>query len=98
MNFLSNLFFGNGPNEKPTFVMYHANWCGHCLTAKPTFKSLQTKYKSKIIFKDIEQKNIDSSVKIDGFPTFVLYAKNKKMEYQGDRSVNSFSKFLDENI
>ena len=36
-------------NSKPSFTMYYAEWCPHCVDAKPHFiKLMNSKWKSKV--------------------------------------------------
>lgn len=74
------------------FVMYHADWCHHCQTAKPEFLKLQDSY-HKIPCKLVNEKEITTE-NIEGFPTFILYKNNKKIIYEGNRTLNDFILFL----
>lgn len=90
------------PNDK--FVMYYADWCPHCQTAKPEMKSLgstQTIGDKKVSIEMIEEKDIPEAVKptISGYPTIQLQNADGslKAEYSGDRTTAGFLQFLEKN-
>ena len=89
-------------NEEPTFVMYYADWCGHCKRTKPEFEKLGNKYKNiKIVAlnaEDPENKDLVKSQGINGFPTIRFYQSginDKYDEYSGDRTHEDFMSYLD---
>jgi len=92
----------NNPNE--TFVMYYADWCPHCQTAKPEMKNLgstQTIGGKTVSIVMVEEKDIPDAVKptISGYPTIQLQNADGsvKAEYAGDRTTAGFLQFLKAN-
>ncbi len=91
-------------NSEPMFVMYFAEWCGHCKRAKPEFKKLMDSYKGpiKIMMVDCEApENADlvKSQNIKGFPTIRYYPNGlneKFQEYTGGRSFDDFSQYVNQ--
>ena len=92
--------------ENPTgkFVMYYADWCPHCQTAKPEMKnlgSIQTIGEKKVSIEMVEEKDIPDAVKptISGYPTIQLQNADGslKAEYSGDRTTAGFLAFLKQN-
>ena len=90
------------PSEK--FVMYYADWCPHCQTAKPEMKNLgatQTIGDKTVAIEMIEEKDIPAAVKptISGYPTIQLLKADGavKAEYSGDRTTAGFLQFLKQN-
>lgn len=93
--------------NKLMFIMIKADWCGHCKHTYPKFieaakKSL--KDDKDIDFAIAEFKNSDDLNKSQkffeyiGFPHLVLFKNGKKVaEYDGDRSPESFLKFIKKN-
>ena len=84
-------FLSNNTKSNSKFVMYYADWCHHCQTAKPEFLKLRSRY-YKIPCKLVNEKEMKEN--IEGFPTFILYKNNKKIFYEGDRTLNDFILFL----
>lgn len=55
-------------------LMVQADWCGHCIMAKPFFKELFDKFGKKFFIATVssEEKKITALLNIRGFPTFFL--------------------------
>merc|ERR1712223_142931 len=87
--------------EKDVLVEFYAPWCGHCKQLVPIWDELGEKYKDHetiVIAKMDSTANELEEVKVQGFPTIKLFKKgtNEIVDYNGDRTVAGFSKFLDE--
>ena len=89
-------------NKGNWIVLYHANWCPHCVTFVPIFKQFDEQArKSKLPIKiaAIEQThhNEDSigySPEVHGYPTLVNRNNGVDSEpYNGSRDVNSLMSF-----
>ncbi len=86
----------------PAFVMYYADWCGHCKKAKPHFQKLMDSNKSnvKVMMINCEDKanaELVKSQNIKGFPTIRYYSKglNEKFEeYDGERSFDAMLNYV----
>ena len=80
-------FQNNAPynliSDKCAFVLFYADWCGHCQVFKPDFE----KFSKKAVFIDTFLVNADSNkellenieksnspFKISGFPTIWMYS------------------------
>merc|ERR1712036_43298 len=86
--------------EKDVLVEFYAPWCGHCKQLVPIWDELGEKYKdheSIVIAKMDSTANELEEVKVQGFPTIKLFKKgtNEIVDYNGDRTVAGFSKFLE---
>ncbi|XP_072930576.1 protein disulfide-isomerase A5 [Epargyreus clarus] len=91
-------------SSKPTFVMFYATWCGHCVTAKPAFSRLATKVKSAkmgvqvIALEASENQKAADIAGIQTLPTFKLFLKGKLVaDYDGDRSTDDMLTFCKTN-
>lgn len=92
---------------KDVLVKYYADWCGHCKRMAPTYLELADIYASdnkssdKVLIAEMNgELNDVPSVKIEGFPTIILYPAGKNsepIEYSGGRDVASFIDFIKEN-
>jgi thiol-disulfide isomerase/thioredoxin len=88
-------------NKDLTFVMYYADWCPHCLTAKPELETLgatQTIGGKTVQIQKLEEKDIPAEIKptIQGYPTIRLLNPDgtTKAEYEGERTTAGFLEFL----
>ncbi|XP_051765189.1 protein disulfide-isomerase A2 [Ctenopharyngodon idella] len=86
---------------KNVFVEFYAPWCGHCQQLAPVWDELGEKYKDHeniIIAKMDAAENDVEDVTIQGFPTIKYFpagAEKKIVDYNGNRDLETFSKFLD---
>ena len=61
-NYYLNENFTNANNNSDNkFVLYYADWCGHCKTVLPIWEQLSNKYKDSSI------------IKIDKITLLILY-------------------------
>merc|ERR1712020_738275 len=86
--------------EKDVLVEFYAPWCGHCKQLAPIWDELGAKYADKediVIAKMDSTANELEDIKIQGFPTIKLFKKgdNKVVDYNGERTLEGFSKFLE---
>ena len=94
--------FDNGSDSKPAFVMYYAEWCGHCKTTMPQFQKLMQNYKGNVSIMPVnsespENKDLIKSQEIKGFPTIRYYPSGMAgnyEEYTGERSYTDFVQYL----
>lgn len=81
-------------NNDCTFILFYADWCGHCQNFKPEY----IKFAEKAQFMNVAALNVDNSEAIvsatketkfpvQGFPTLLLYKNGKPIEeYDGPRT------------
>jgi thiol-disulfide isomerase/thioredoxin len=95
--------FGDG-NGNYKFVMYYADWCGHCKTTKPEFAKLGSTKTIGASTVDIVMVNPETNpvkgVDIRGYPTIHLYDPKGKLaaEYAGPRTMEAFDSFLQDTV
>ena len=101
-NNLNELGNSNNPNKEALFVMYYAEWCGHCKRTMPEFQKLMDNYKGNVKVmainsEDQQQAELVKSQKIEGFPTIRLYPdglSNDYKDYNGGRTYSDFVEYL----
>lgn len=98
----NELFTENKKEDKMRFVLYYANWCGHCKEMEPEWKKLEERYKNNDIIK-IEryesEKDETKRERINAFPMMILYKMNgKKERYTSSRKYENMSQFVDHYI
>lgn len=85
------------------FVMYYADWCGHCQKAKPMFEGLIKSggYKGAKFEMVSPEKEPEKAKGLDiqGFPTFILHkGDGSNVPYEGPREEAGIKSFLDSNM
>jgi protein disulfide-isomerase A1 len=86
--------------EKDVLVEYYAPWCGHCQQLAPIYDQLGEKYNDNdklVIAKMDATANELEDIKVINFPTITLYKKetNEAVEYNGERTLEGLSKFIE---
>lgn len=88
--------------SKDVLVEFYAPWCGHCKALAPIYDQLGEKFKdsdSIVIAKMDAASNELEHTRINSYPTIKLYKKetNEAIEYNGERTLEGLSKFLETN-
>jgi thiol-disulfide isomerase/thioredoxin len=86
----------------PTFVIFYADWCGHCKRTMPEFNEFKKSYNGPINVMAVnseDESNADliKSQNIQGFPTIRYYPKGLSEnfeEYNGGRTAKDFYSYV----
>lgn len=94
--------------SKPVFIMIQSTGCGHCNYSKPTFHEFAVKNPNILcatIQMDHPSMTKEFHEKIDkiypdlwGFPSYILHWNEKKVKYEGNRSLNDITSFIQKNV
>ena len=84
--------FDNNADTEPKFVMYYADWCGHCKKAKPEFEKLQQNYKGNVKVAMVnselpENKELVKQQGINGYPTIRYYPSGLNSSFEEVRLI-----------
>lgn len=89
-------------NSKPSFTMYYADWCPHCVDAKPHFKKLMgSSWKGKVALKMVDcekEPELAKREKIEGYPTIKFVKNGEESIFEGPRTYAGFESFLQKNL
>jgi thiol-disulfide isomerase/thioredoxin len=89
------------------FVMYYADWCPHCTTAKPAFQEFSKDGKVVINGKEVHVRMLEADknkdemkgLHVKGYPTFLLETMDGKViEYKGPRETDKYLEFLNKQL
>jgi len=90
-------------SSTPQFVIFKAEWCGHCQRAMPEVKKLQNENipgVEIIVVDSDEQPDLIKECDVKGFPTMRLYPeglanKSNYENFDGERNLEGFKSFLE---
>ncbi len=86
-----------GGSDKVDIILFKADWCGHCTNFKPTWDKVKEIYNKKfnfIVYDADKQKDKFEEYKVDAFPTVLVKNGSNIIPYNGERSIEEISNFL----
>ena len=95
--------FEGSTGDVRKLVLYYLPGCPHCTVLKDgpnaVWNKLEKKYTAssqhKITKVDCDAKrDVADKLDIQGFPAIILFKNGKRTDYEGDRSLDSLEKFL----
>jgi len=102
-----NTLKNGGQNVEAELLLFYADWCPHCKTAKPIWEEIKAEYESKtvngysITFTEIncttethEVEKMMNTYKVEGFPTIKLLKNGQVIEYDAKPSKDTIEQFL----
>ena len=102
-----NTYGSDGKSGEVELLLFYADWCPHCKTAKPIWEEIKAEYESKtvngysIIFTEIncttetpEVEKMMNTYKVEGFPTIKLLKNGQIIEYDAKPSKSTLEQFL----
>jgi len=97
----------NGKSAEAEIMLFYADWCPHCKTAKPIWEEVKAEFDSKtingytVLFTDVNCTNetpdvekLMSTYKIEGFPTIKLLKDGQVIEFDAKPSKATLEQFL----
>jgi len=97
----------NGPSKQAELILFYADWCPHCKTAKPIWNELKTQYQNKtingyqVLFTEVncttesaETEQMMNKYNIEGFPTIKLLKDGQVIEYDAKPTRETLNEFL----
>tara|TARA_Y100000814_G_scaffold276695_1_gene237116 strand:- start:341 stop:817 length:477 start_codon:yes stop_codon:yes gene_type:complete len=110
-DYVPNKEFVTGPRPDDvttaTLYFFYTDWCPHCKTAKPIWKTFKEQIGNNIIkdkkikFVEVDcEKNgkVAEKYEVTGYPTIILTHGNKVIEYDAKTSIESLHQFLDTSL
>jgi thioredoxin 1 len=91
------LQLGGGDQNKPTVYLFKADWCPHCKSFAPVWDQIENELKGKANFVKYDADKNAKEVKnygVDGFPTIIMTAGGKAVEFAGERSKENVLDFI----
>lgn len=88
----------------PRFINYNASWCYYSRELEDTWSRLTEAYKDlpiQILNYKCDTEEYEEKCKLNdiySYPTLRLYTGNEMIEYNGDRTFQNLSKFINENV
>lgn len=104
---VSNGSSGSNDGKTAEMILFYADWCPHCKTAKPIWEEVKTQYEGKIIngqqviFTEVncseetaEVEQMMNKYNIEGFPTIKLLKDGQVIEYDAKPTKETLNQFL----
>jgi thiol-disulfide isomerase/thioredoxin len=105
----ANSEYGSKDNEnkQAEIILFYAEWCPHCKTAKPNWDAIRNQYQNKtingyhVIFTEVncttetaETEQMMNKYNIEGFPTIKLLKDGQIIEFDAKPTRETLNEFL----
>jgi len=97
----------NGATKEAEMLLFYADWCPHCKTAKPIWYEVADEYQNKtingykVVFTEVNCTNETAEVekmmnqyKVEGFPTIKMIKDGQVIEYDAKPTKETLVEFL----
>jgi thiol-disulfide isomerase/thioredoxin len=98
-------------NKTAELMLFYADWCPHCKTAKPEWESVKSQYDNrningyKVLFKEFNCSSQTPEIEeqmdkysIEGFPTIKMLKDSQLIEFDAKPTKENLEKFLNSAI
>ena len=98
---------GKNGGGQAEIMLFYADWCPHCKTAKPIWEEMKAEYENKtingytVLFTDVncttetpDVEKLMTTYKIEGFPTIKLLKDGQVIEFDAKPSKSTLEQFL----
>lgn len=98
----------NPDNNNVFVIFFYADWCPHCVRAKPEWNKVQEMDGQNVNGKKVNvracnsegsnvEKEVASDNNIEGYPTIKLIKNNEVVDYNGERTADAIKNFINNN-
>ena len=84
--------------QDPWFVKFYAPWCHHCQKMAPNWEQVAKEMKGKLNVGEVNcdvESRLCKDVRVNGYPTVLLFKGKERTEYQGLRGLGDFIKYAE---
>ena len=98
---------GSNTGKDAEIILFYADWCPHCKTAKPEWEQVKAEYNGKtvngytLLFTEVNCTNESADVermmntyKIEGFPTIKLIKDNQVIDFDAKPTKSTLTQFI----
>jgi thiol-disulfide isomerase/thioredoxin len=98
---------GSSTGKESEIILFYADWCPHCKTAKPEWEQVKAEYNGKtvngytLLFTEVNCTNESADVermmntyKIEGFPTIKLIKDNQVVDFDAKPTKSTLTQFI----
>ena len=101
----------NSTPKTAEIMLFYADWCPHCKTAKPEWEQVKTEFQGKtvnghqLMFKEVncteespESAKLMKDFKVEGFPTIKLVKDGQTVDFSAKPTKSTLTQFINSAI